>query len=514
MSTTDERNLFLGAFGLAFQRFATGGMKIKLVDAIVNIKDPANLHIMDNRDLSATVKLGMFTLTKNARWACDRMLRAGAFPLAQIKFPCSRNGFKAEPGDVFRIRYAPDNIDSIFRIGNITENSPTSEDIEITAFEDIAYVGIPLLPDTSSNYYEVIDIDTALITLSIIYITELPYNMSPDTIVLLALVSRMNGNESGYQIYTSVSGDNNSFTPFDVASTFDSFGQLTTAYPKTGYVDDEIGFDMDVVPYGYEDIITISREAMYGNTNLAVLIGPGSDAYTFIEELISFQTITPLTETSYRIENVVRGRYDTSIRAWPIGTKFFFIGNTDHTTMISSEFLVGVTKIFKMIEFNSADEGDISEAVPCPYTITGRVYKPLTPANLMVNDSCLEATYTEGDDLVITWSPRNRITGAGTSDAYNVPPTATIEGLFEVRIFEYYNPYGYYNTTPKRTFTALAEATVTYTAAMMMTDYSFVYPLQLAVVLRSYLTGTDGNVYYSDVNYILVRKDNGDDPPV
>jgi len=136
----------------AFREIAgTDKIGIKLVEASVGEKDPANVHIQGNRKNNVTVKFGMFAMVKNAQWMCDRILRKECYPGGTITFKANRATFRAEPGDPYRILYAPYGLDGAYRIVKITEESPMDETLSFTAVEDVYYAGVSLPELTASG---------------------------------------------------------------------------------------------------------------------------------------------------------------------------------------------------------------------------------------------------------------------------------------------------------------------------------------------------------------------------
>lgn len=401
--------------------------------------------------VAKTIQMAMFTMNKNAVWAGDNALRKVSYPLASIKFSVNRNLFRLEVGDPFKFTYAKYSIsEMICRVVNIAEENLESENITITAMEDVFSVtsargeveepigqAVPL-PD-----YDV----TATIYQNVI---ESPYIVSGDNLAVISMAARVDGNELGYLVYISAD-DGVSYTLAKRVNYFNPYGTLVQEYPIDTYqIDDVYGMIVDFVNTDIALFDSLTRQNMLGIKNLAI-IG---------DEIMSIQTITPVTTLRYSLTGIYRGRFDTKREAHDVGTGIFLANGEVLTPFSNEDILEGVTRKFKFVPFNMQKTGLIADSLVTELPILSRSRKPYDPINLEANGIRNNPTYST--DIVLSWAPRVRGTGAGffsplTTDSYPI-----WEGYFEVEVWV--------SAALVRTKTAIDELTWTYTEAMNVAD--------------------------------------------
>jgi hypothetical protein len=456
----------------------------------------ANQQIQ-GRTESQTLSLPLFTMNSNASWAAREALRKDSYPLATLNVTLSRDAFMLQPGDVFKFSFAPYGIESMFfRLKQVDEEDLEHEAIGIVAEEEYTVVSETMIepPETlnlssppssymiggdpvvvqevqavpltggpiaigtvnpweisvSWNGIEMIEGEDYTVDLSAGTITpipggsitpgmdltiesrtnpqekvrfyELPYLWAGEEIKVLPVVSRPNVLNSGYQIFYSASGT--SYEEVGTSSAFAVHGTVVRDYPKTFQIDDEICLDVFFPTSDVMSIESCTREQLLSQRNLA-LIG---------DELITFQSIEPLTGKTYRLTGVYRGRYGTEMSEHLRGTDFFFLGSNTAEPITNPDFLLGETRYFKAVQYNPRYQGDESFAVPVEVVFTGRAIAPLPPVNLLANDEGFHPEYTSGISLV--WDARVRGSGAGVHSPTQPDTAPAREGTFQVRVMD------------------------------------------------------------------------------
>jgi hypothetical protein len=300
------------------------------------------------------------------------------------------------------------------------------------------------------------------------------------TVLLLPVRKRLT--EVGYTIMMSLNGT--TYKKLKTGYTFAILGTLVDDYSaNTPVIDDSIGFEIDFDNADINKVDTIDRSFLFDDTHLALLGG----------ELITFQTITPVSANRYKLENINRGFGDNLRLNHVAGEKFYFIGADFEAIFTDSSFIVGSTRYFKYYVFSS--KGTALDSVVLSLTITGRVYTPFSPINLKANSLYTNVRYT--DDIVLTWAGRCRTTGAGFGDADTVVDASpTWEGLFEVEVWV--------NGVLKRTTSSINALTWTYSSAMNISDNSSLADI-VTFKVCSYLT-RDNLVYRSNQITLTVKK--------
>lgn len=426
-------------------------MIVEYKQAMVTARDPANQKVV-GRVTGKTVQASFFQLTRNANWLGDRVLLHESYPTAAIAFPANRKIFRVEAGDLIVPQYDPYGLAGrVFRVSRIEEESPTSERINVFAAEDVHYLSrtVDVVPSAGKGGRR----DLTIESLDHAAAMEAPYWITPDQARMVTMAARKTGNETGYIVLLSFDGS--SYTHADVVTTFTPYGTLSGAYPETIMVDDQVGFEVDFVTEDLSPIQSISRAELFAGRNMAMLG----------DELISFQTFTPVSENRYKVEGIVRGMYDTERTAHEAGAPFWYLGLSRFGLVENTNFQIGATRHLKFNPYNLFKSGSEEDAVPIEHVISGRAMKHLRPSNFFANGARRRPVY-EGD-IVLTWAPRSRTGGAGHGLAdvvTDTDPATGFEGLFRLEV--------YAEESLVRTEDNVDALTWTYTEAMNLADNS------------------------------------------
>ena len=432
-----------------------------------------------------TVQMSLFTNKDNAMWVADRNLKQEGYPLGSLKFSANRNAFRLEPGDPFLFSYSQYNLaDRVFRVTRITEEGPESEQINIEATEDINYLSNEAQSDTA--YSEPVERDVSIQKLDNVKVFEIPYVQSGEEKIKLGVAAgRETLNEIGFGAYRSL--DNTTYDMAETVKTFSIHGTLNGSYPSDTYtIDDTVGFEVTFDNSDVDQIENISRANMIsGNDNVA-LIG---------DEIISFQYITPVSGSTYKIEKVFRGRFDTTPQDHSSGAHFYLLSTHRYGELQHAQFLPGTTRYVKAVPFNGVLSSNLSDATAQALQIEGRALKPYMPTNLKVNGVGIRPTYDGTGDLTLTWAPRHRTEGAGQGAAdYMTAASPTWEGNFMVKVYHW--------ELLKRTVEGINNDEWTYTSAMNSADGG--PGTKITFQLSNYRT-VGGTRYESDSQEIVVR---------
>jgi hypothetical protein len=454
-----------------------------------------------NRDLQGhpavkSVSRMMFTNNDNAVWHAKELLREGSYPAADVSFPANRNLFRLEPGDRFVLKYDQYGIDEmVCRVVRLEEKNLESEEIIVHAVEETTKTsqiettqgsvpGVDGSGTTGSTNIEP-PYSANLAALDYVNIVEAPYPAVGGSIWLIPMAAKKSNDMVGFVVMMSVDGGT-SYNILETNGRFLPYGTLVANYSDDTYMvdDSDDGFEVDFVSVP-ASTDSITRTRLFGKINLAIL---GS-------EIVSFQNITPVTTSRYRMTGIVRGRWDTERTSHVAGEDFWIVGSVP-TVVQDPDIVKGATLYFKMIPFSENNTGKVADATATSLTITGRALTPYKPINLKANDSGIRPTYT--GDIVLTWSARVRGEGAGTVSFNNVlTDTDNIEGYFKVEVWV--------SGAKVRTADGISTNTWTYTSAMNTSDNGSLAS-QVTFKLSNYRT-ENGVTYTSAQAEIVVNKE-------
>ena len=397
---------------------------INYKDSVVSKNDPGNIDIL-GRESSKTEQFGLFCTIQNVSWAADRVLKRGSFPLASISFQANRSVFKYQPGDLFILNYEPYNISNmVFRLIKKSEDSIESEKINIIAVEDIDYIS----ENISQNINSITDIDSKTnVVEDLVHVEamEAPYILSGDEIKLVTFAAKEKGNEKGYSVYYST--DNITYSNLGSFSNYSLHGTLSSDYTgDTFEIDDLEGIYVDFGNQNVSLIETCERTDMIAaRKNLAILN----------DELITFQSIIPVSGTIYKLLGIYRGRWDTEKIDHLIGEDFYWLGSRDRFKIFTDTTFVPVnTRYVKIVPYNDNYAGSESEATVIEVSVSGRALKPYIPISFAANGKFRNAFYST--DIILTWKGRLRNKGAGSGDADTIlDEVPTWEGQFELEVW-------------------------------------------------------------------------------
>jgi len=315
---------------------------------------------------------------------------------------------------------------------------------------------------------------------------ESPYALGGEVLSLVFIVPRTTGDEVGYNIYMSMDGVAE-YTRIATSTLFNVYGTLESAYPITPTVDELVGFTVNFDSVQNTDIMqSISRVDLWGTRNLSGIE----------DEILTWETITPVTAEQFEFIGVYRGRWGTQIVAHEAEADFYYAGN-GLVSIQSNAFTYGSTRFFKIVPFGANTAGSISAADVYQHTFVGEAFKPYEPINLAANGESVYPVY-DMENIVLTWDGRIRGDGTGVGDPSVVTDDpATWEGLFRVRV--------YVDDILMRTTSSIDAQTWTYTTSMIVSDNGH-YPSYITFAVSNYVIGQGSVEYESDTTNLTVRK--------
>lgn len=448
--------------------------------------DEGNITLQE-RVVTKSIKLASFTRNENAVWGSRHMLQKVNYPYAEVKCVVNRNLFRLEVVDCFYFSYAPYNIeDMIYRVIRIEEKDINSEDIIITATEDVYGISNVRVDYTAPEDNTQAVTDYTIEPFDHEQVVESPYVLSGSTTEVIPMACRKSLLDLGFYLYMSI--DNGaSYFLLDSFPSLMPYGTLVGTYSNDIYTIDnsDTGFTID-----FEFIEDLSQ---YETTTFSNVLAGITNTALLGNELMSVQTITPDVDNKYILTDVIRGRYGTEKENHTNGTEFYFI-HPNTLKVINNEIIPNVTRKFKLVPYNNTTTGDIADCSVIELAITGVSKTPYKPTNFMANDGAYAARYT--DDVVLTWSPRYRDSGAGIGVPGEVLASTTREGYFRIEVWV--------SSSNVRDITDIDAATWTYTEAMNISDNG---SLASSIIFKLYnFREEDSITYETEAVEVICKK--------
>lgn len=220
-----------------------------------------------------------------------------------------------------------------------------------------------------------------------------------------------------------ISADGTTYRALDVETSLQTGGELTEAIAADDpFLIDE-GPTMDILgsDIGIVEDLTGDNANWYGGRQLAVIN----------DEIFFLRNVTALSETSYRLDGLVRARYDTSREAHSIGdmVRIFQVDSI----LAFSDLLVkpGNTIFIKVQPAGGVSQIDLSELRPIEHVISGKGLRPMPPGALRTAN--LRSSWAADGDVRLKWGYRSTEfpgTGAGMQGAGNPTGCSAVKGRF------------------------------------------------------------------------------------
>ena len=184
-------------------------------------------------------------------------------------------------------------------------------------------------------------------------------------------------------------------------------------------------------------------------------------------EICFVQEVTSLGGASYRLDGLVRARYDTMRVTHPVGAKVFIFENTA-IEFIQDILLVPNEDLYAKTQPNaSSGQLPLSSVSPVATVLRGKGTTPMNPIALHVTAPVKAApAYATGQDISVAWGYRSTVlpkTGAGLQSSGTVTAVSPVVGTFTLEFLTTGN-------VVKRTVSQTS-STYTYTNANLVSDF-------------------------------------------
>jgi hypothetical protein len=181
------------------------------------------------------------------------------------------------------------------------------------------------------------------------------------------------------------------------------------------------------------------------------------------DEIFFLKKVTALGGSSYRLDGLIRARYDTSRAAHAIGTAVYIFA-IDSVLQITDALLQPGTTIYVKTQPATSESMVLDSIRSTQVDLHGKGVVPMPIRGLRTADH--SSSYQTSASVVHDWSYQSADTpgtGAGLQPAGGGHGAATLDGSFTVRVYSI-------SSVLKRTVTGLTSTSWTYTSGDRTTD--------------------------------------------
>lgn len=241
------------------------------------------------------------------------------------------------------------------------------------------------------------------------------------------IVPRIRATETISRADLHISRDDVTYTLVGSELNVQTGGTLTTAMlASDAYVEDQ-GPTISALGPDIADVLDLSADVTSWRA--------GRQLVAIDDELFHLKKVTALGGGLYRLDGLVRARYDTVRAAHSIGANvFIFI--IDEVEDISDILIVPDVLLYVKAQPFTTEALPLSEVTAISRTLRGKGITPMDVVNVRtVNNS--NSFSSAGEDIVLKWAYRSAIvpgTGAG-AQGYGMPTgDSPVDGSFLVRL--------------------------------------------------------------------------------
>ncbi|MCP4897891.1 MAG: hypothetical protein GY906_13040 [bacterium] len=205
------------------------------------------------------------------------------------------------------------------------------------------------------------------------------------------------------------------------------------------------------------------------------------------EEIFFLQKITAMGSDLYRLDGLIRARYDTLRVAHPAGAHVYIFAIAD-VNVFSDILLIAEKPLYVKSQPEATETLSLDEIDPVTKTLVGKGIGPVIPANLRTTN--MRNDFATGQDIDFWWAYRSTAvpkTGAGLQGAGEPTSPSPVQGEFVLR---FYDSTG---TSLKREVAGLIDREYTYTNANLVSDYG-AEPTSFIVRLTNVKSGIESGI--------------------
>lgn len=343
-----------------------------------------------------------------------------------IVMTCNRAARTLLPGDCV----TADGYDEVLRVLEVEPIVNTGK-VKLTLVTDLFGIAAAAFTHKKGHYTQSFNDSWALDAL--VKFFELPeYIGNRDELHFGCARVRRHDKISGADLYES--SDNSVFDFVEEDYFLAAGGKLIDAFPDTAFGIVETGPTFHYIGGDQSQVVKdLSGDLpAWRRGDQILLMG---DEMLFVREVVS------LGADIYRLDGVIRARYDTPIESHAIDAPFVICNASECTTFVTDKFAPGSTYYMKSVPYGgSVHINEIGDLPTISGTTKGKGLKPMAPLNLRASSprNCVPAFYT-GENFVFDWAYRSTLTeqtGAGMQGAGSRTDVSAVDGEFILQILD------------------------------------------------------------------------------
>lgn len=156
------------------------------------------------------------------------------------------------------------------------------------------------------------------------------------------------------------------------------------------------------------------------------------------EEIFFLKKLTAVGGTTYRLDGLLRARYDTERAAHAIGAKVY-VFEFDEILSVTDPMIVPGASLYVKPQPVAATALSLASVTAINKTLTGKGVVPMKPCALRVTAPAVGVpAYATGEDVSFAWAWRSTEfpkTGAGMQGAGSAVGQSSPRGEFEIKVF-------------------------------------------------------------------------------
>lgn len=367
----------------------------------------------------------------------------------------ARGGHRIQPGKVINVPGIADYL----RVVSV-QLSDTSDKAVVVCVNDFYGVAAASYRQPAYDNGQVVTIIASANLQATFF--ELPEFLGTRGVIQVVPLRIRDGLQNTQQI-VHFSSDGTSYSVIDSTFRVMSGGVIAAGHAMAADDPWEIEQGPQITLVGDADDLT---EAFTDLTSTPSLWRRGVQLALIGEELFFVRKITALGGTSYRLDGLLRARYDTERAAHADAAEVFLFTVYDLEGFTGPEISPGEDLYLKQQPFAATSPLALASVTATTKGIAGKGVVPMAPGALEVTAPYLGVpAYSTGEDVSFRWAYRSGElagTGAGLQPAGSAVGVSAIRGSFEIEVYDTVD-------TLQATYTVTVP-TWTYANATLQTD--------------------------------------------